>query len=68
MEAIINVVQAQPERYGKDFDATMSYLGQMITKEGNAMQSICVAKTESKVAKPKVAAFMGKIECNKYPG
>ena len=27
LEAVVNVVHPQPEKYGTDFDATMSYLG-----------------------------------------
>ena len=30
------------------------------------MQSLCIAKTGSQPIRPKVAAFMGKIECKKY--
>ena len=33
-EAVINVVWAQPEWYGKDFYATVSYLAQMVAKNG----------------------------------
>ena len=29
-----NIVGAQPEKYGKDFDANMSYFCQMVTKKG----------------------------------
>ena len=53
LEAPVNVVQAQPEKHGMDFDTTMSYLGQMLMKKSLVMQSI-------------QAAFMGKVECNKY--
>ena len=34
-KAVVNVVHAQP---GKDFDATMSYLGQMVTNNINNLQ------------------------------
>ena len=34
LEAVINVVWAQPEKYGHDFDPTVSYLCQMIMKKG----------------------------------
>ena len=37
LEAVVNVVQAQPEKYGTDFDATMSYLGQMVLKKSLTM-------------------------------
>ena len=46
LEKVVNVVSAQPEKYGKDFDATVSYLGQIVTKKGNIMQSACSAKTK----------------------
>ena len=39
----------------------------MVMKKGYNMQSVSIAKTGSQVAKPKVVAFMGKIECKKYP-
>ena len=61
LEAAVNVVQTQPEKYGKDFGATVSYLGLMIMKEGYNMQLIHIAKTRSQPAKPKVAAFIWKI-------
>ena len=38
LEAAVNVVYSQPEKYVTDFNATMSYLGQMITKKGLIMQ------------------------------
>ena len=31
------------------------------------MESVHIAKTRSQLMRPKVAAFMGKIECKKYP-
>ena len=31
-EAVVNIVQVQPEKYGKDFDVMVSYIGQMVTK------------------------------------
>ena len=67
MVAEVNVVWAQPERYGMDFNATVSYLGQMVMKKGFSMQSIHIAKIRSQPVKPKLVAFMGKIECKKYP-
>ena len=37
LETPKNFVKAQPEKYDKDFDMTVFYLGQMVTKEGYAM-------------------------------
>ena len=34
LEAAVNAVWAQPEKLGKDFDATVSYLGQTVMKKG----------------------------------
>ena len=62
-----NLVWAQPQKYGTDLDLTVSYCNQMVMKKGYQMQSIQLAKTGSQPAKTKVAAFMGKIECKKYP-
>ena len=59
LEAVISVVQAQPEKFDRDFDATVSYLNQMVMKKGTNMQAIHVAKTRS--AKPQVTPLMGKI-------
>ena len=47
LKAAVNVVLAQQERYGTDFDAKMSYLGQIITKKRPSMQSVQNAKTRS---------------------
>ena len=66
LEAAVNVVWAQPEKYGVDFDATVSYLGQMVTKKSLVMQSVCIAKTGRQLVKPKVVAFTRKVECKKY--
>ena len=60
-EAVVNVVCAQSEKYGTDFDAIISYLGQMVMKKGLIMQM----KTRRQLVRTKVAAFMGKIECKK---
>ena len=60
MEVAVNVVQAQPEKYGTDFEATVSYLGQMVTKNGPSMQTIHVAKTGSMTVKPKVGLLQRK--------
>ena len=65
-EAVVNVVWAQPEKYGSDFDKIVSYLGQMVTKKGTSMQSFCIAKIGSQLARHKVVAFTGKVECKKY--
>ena len=67
MEAAVNVVRAQPEKYGTDFDATMSYLGQRVTEKGPLMQSVHIAKMGSQQVRPKVAAFTAKKECKKHP-
>ena len=32
LEAAVNVVHAKPEKYSIDFDATMSYMGQIVMK------------------------------------
>ena len=45
LEAVVNNVWAQPEKDGPDFDATVSYLGQIVTKKGLSMQSIHIART-----------------------
>ena len=59
----MNVVQAHPEKYGKDFNAIMSHLGQMLAKKDYNMQSNHIAKTRSQPVNTKVAAFTGKIRC-----
>ena len=67
LETVVSVVWAQPEKYGIDFYTMVSYQGQMITKKGTSMQSIHISKARSCPVKPKVVAFIGKIECKKYP-
>ena len=67
LKAAVNIVQAQPEKCRTDFDATVSYLGQMVMKKGRTMQSVHIAKTGSQLVRPNVAAFRGKIDCKKYP-
>ena len=67
LKAGLNLVEAQPEKHGTDFDATVLCLSQMVMKKGTSMQSICIAKTGNQRVKPKLAAFAGKIECKKYP-
>ena len=67
LKAAVNVVWAQPKKYETDFDATVSYLGQMVIKKSLIMQSVHIAKTGIQVVRPKVAAFTGKVECKKYP-
>ena len=64
MEAVVNVVQAQPEKYCKYYDVMMSYMSKMVMKKGYNMQSLYFAKTGCKHAKPKVTR---KIECRNYP-
>ena len=66
LEAAVNVIWAQPERYCKAFDATMSYLDQMVTKKSNNLQSVHIAMTGSQPTKPKLMPFIGKVECEKY--
>ena len=66
LEAVVNVVCAQPEKYGMDFDAVVSYLGQKVTKTGLIMQSVRITNTGSHPGRPKVAYFVGKLKCIKY--
>ena len=66
LDVVVNVIWAQPEKYGKNFDAMTSYLCQVVTKKGYNVKSIHIAKTGSQPAKPKVVSFMAKIECQKY--
>ena len=47
LEAVVNIAWAQPEKYGKHFDATVSYLCQMVMKKGYNMQFVHIAKTAS---------------------
>ena len=61
LEAAVNVIQAQPEKNGTDFDTTVSYLGQTVTKKGPFVQSVHIAKTRSQPVRPKVVVFMEKI-------
>ena len=65
-QGVDSSLQAQPEKYGKDFDATVSYLGQIVAKKSYSMQSVHITKTRNQSVKPKVAAFIRKIECKKY--
>ena len=65
LEAVVNVLWVQPEKYGTDFDATVSYLSQMVMKKRPSIQSVCITKTRSQPIK--VTAFMGKVECMKFP-
>ena len=57
LEEVVNVVCIQPEKYEKDFDPTVSYLGQKVTKKGNNMQSVHIAKTGSQPAKLKESSL-----------
>ena len=45
LEAAVNNVPDQPEKHDTDFDAMVSYLGQMAMEKGASMQSTCIAKT-----------------------
>ena len=67
LEAAVNVAWTQPEKYCTDFDTTVSYLGQRVTKKWTTMKSISTAKAGSQPVKPKVAACTWKIECMMYP-
>ena len=67
LEESVNVVQAQPELYGKDFEIRVSYHGQMFMKKGYKMQSIHIVNTRSLSAKPTVAPFTQKVKFKKYP-
>ena len=51
LEAVVNVVCAQLEKNRKDFDVTVSYLGQVVTKKGDEVQPICITETESQLVK-----------------
>ena len=64
-EEAVNVVWAQLEMCGMDFDATMFYLGQVVTKKTLVMQSVRIAKTGSQLVRPKVVVYMRKIACKK---
>ena len=66
LEEAINIVWVQPEKYDKDFDFIVTYLGLMVTMKGYNIQSVHVKKAKSQPAKRKVASFMKKIECKKY--
>ena len=39
----------------------------MVMMKGLIMQSVWIATTGSQLVRPKVAAFMGKVECKNYP-
>ena len=67
LEKAVNVVRAQPEKYGTDFNATVSYMGQMVTKKDPSMQSIHIVRTKSQPVKAEVMAFTSKVGCKKYP-
>ena len=40
LKAVVNVVQAKPERYGTEFDTTIPYLSQIVTKK--PFSAICL--------------------------
>ena len=65
LEAAVNVVWAQQSKYGKDFNATVSYLGHLVMKKGYCIKSVHIAKILSQPTKPKMVPFMGKIQCKK---
>ena len=67
LKAAVNIVWIQQEMYWADFDATMSNLGQMVTKKRLIEQVIHIVKTRSQTVRPKVASFTRKIKCKKYP-
>ena len=67
LEAAVDVVCAQPEKYGTDFDMTTSYLGQMVTKKVLIVQSVRISKTGSQPVRSKVVAFMEKVEWSGIP-
>ena len=67
LEETANVVLAQTKKYDMDFDATVCYLGQMVTKKGPSMQSVYIAKTGSQPEWPNMAKLHGKVECKTYP-
>ena len=61
LKAVVNVMWAQPEENGRDFDAAVSYLGLMVTKNVFNIQSIFIGNTRNHPMKPNVTAFMGMI-------
>ena len=67
LEAVVNIVQAQLEKYGTDFDATVPYLVQLVMEKSTSMQSVHIVRTRNQPVKRKVVAFMGIIECKNYP-
>ena len=67
LEAAVNVVGAQPEKYGTDFDTVVSYLGKMVPEKRLIILLVQIATTRSQLVRPKVATFMEKVECKKYP-
>ena len=60
LEVAVNVFQAQPEKYGTEFDVNVSYVGKMVTKK-----SLHIAKTGSQPMRLKMADFLGKLDCKK---
>ena len=54
------------KKYGRDFDATVLYLGLMVSKNDNNVQPVFIAKTGSYPIKSRMMQFMGEIECKKY--
>ena len=64
LEAGVNVVQAQQEKCGMDFDNTKSFLDQMVMKKSLITQSVYITKTRSQPVRTKVVAFTRKVQCN----
>ena len=52
LEAAVDDVWAQPEMYGTDFDATMSYLCQRVTKNSLIMQFVHIVKIGRQPVRP----------------
>ena len=65
LETVINLIWIQPEKCGMNFDATVSYLGQMVMNKGPSMQSVHIAKTRSQPLRSEVVALTRKVEFKK---
>ena len=67
MKAAVYVIQAQPEKYGADFDTTMSYLDQMVMKNG-IFDSICLyCKNWNSAGKVSSGCHYREVEYKIYP-
>ena len=51
LKAVVNVVLSQLEKYGKDVDTLVFYLGQVVMKKCCNMQSVHIAMTRSQPLK-----------------